>query len=93
MAPSLSPSTIHILKSTAPVVKSEGTKITSRMYEIMFDRYPVVNNLFNTTHIRKTGDTNSVPPQVQKMNYKLKKYFNLAIIECEIKVSFKSRLI
>jgi hemoglobin-like flavoprotein len=42
------------------------------MYEIMFDRYPVVNNLFNTTHIRKTGDTNSVPPQVQKMNYKLK---------------------
>jgi hypothetical protein len=28
MAPSLSPETIHILKSTAPVVKSEGIKIT-----------------------------------------------------------------
>ena len=68
MAPSLSPSTVHILKSTAPVVKSEGTKITSRMYEIMFERYPVVNNLFNTTHTRKTGDTNTVPPQVQSQS-------------------------
>ena len=64
MAPSLSPEAIHILKSTAPVVKTEGTKITCRMYEIMFEKYPVVNNLFNTTHVRKTGDTNSVPPQV-----------------------------
>lgn len=67
MAPSLSPEAIHILKSTAPVVKTEGTKITCRMYEIMFEKYPVVNNLFNTTHIRKTGDTNSVPPQAQAL--------------------------
>ena len=66
MAPALSPHAIHILKSTAPVVKTEGTKITGRMYDIMFEKYPVVNNLFNTTHVRKTGDTNSVPPQVGK---------------------------
>ena len=65
MSPNLSPETIHILKSTAPVVKTEGTKITSRMYEIMFSKYPDVRNMFNNSHFRKMGDTNTPPPQVK----------------------------
>ncbi len=34
----ISPKTIDIIKSTAPALKKHGTKITSRMYEIMFDK-------------------------------------------------------
>lgn len=50
---SLSASTIGIMKATAPVVAVHGVNITTRMYDIMFTRYPEVRNVFNQTHIKK----------------------------------------
>ncbi len=62
--PPLSDIAVKVLKATAPVVEAEGTKITTRMYEIMFSKYPVVKNLFNASHFVKAGETKTVAPQV-----------------------------
>lgn len=43
----ISQQTIEIVKSTAPMLKKQGKKITTRMYEIMFDKYPEVKTLFD----------------------------------------------
>jgi nitric oxide dioxygenase len=43
----ISQQTIDIVKSTAPVIKEHGKTITTRMYEIMFDRYPEVKSQFD----------------------------------------------
>ncbi len=43
----ISQSTIDIVKSTAPVLKQQGKTITTRMYEIMFDKYPEVKAQFD----------------------------------------------
>ena len=43
----VSQQTIDIVKSTAPVIKQHGKKITTRMYEIMFDIHPEVKAQFD----------------------------------------------
>lgn len=43
----ISQQTINIVKSTAPVIKKHGKTITTRMYEIMFDKYPEVKAQFD----------------------------------------------
>nr|WP_255412159.1 globin domain-containing protein [Cyanothece sp. BG0011] len=43
----VSQKTIDIVKSTAPVIKQHGQKITTRMYEIMFDTHPEVKAQFD----------------------------------------------
>ena len=47
MKNTVSQETIDIVKATAPVIKQHGKKITSRMYEIMFDKYPEVKSQFD----------------------------------------------
>ncbi|XP_002155830.3 flavohemoprotein isoform X1 [Hydra vulgaris] len=63
----LSESSIRLLKSTSAILSTEGTKVTSRMYEIMLSNYPIVKNLFNTSHVRKNGNSNTVAPQAQAL--------------------------
>jgi nitric oxide dioxygenase len=43
----ISQQTIDIVKSTAPVLKKHGQKITTRMYEIMFNKYPEIKAQFD----------------------------------------------
>lgn len=43
----LSPETIATVKATIPVLKENVTDITSKMYEIMFEKYPDVKALFS----------------------------------------------
>jgi nitric oxide dioxygenase len=43
----ISQQTIDIVKSTAPILKQHGQKITTRMYEIMFHKYPEVKAQFD----------------------------------------------
>lgn len=43
----ISQQTIDIVKSTAPLLKQHGKTITSRMYEIMFHKYPEVKAQFD----------------------------------------------
>lgn len=43
----ISQETIDIVKSTAPILKQHGKKITTRMYEIMFHKYPEVKAQFD----------------------------------------------
>lgn len=43
----LSQKTIDIVKSTAPILKKNGQQITTRMYEIMFQKYPEVKEQFD----------------------------------------------
>jgi hemoglobin-like flavoprotein len=43
----MSAKTIKIVKSTAPILKQHGKKITSRMYTIMFEKYPQVQKKFD----------------------------------------------
>lgn len=62
--PPLSKDAINILKTTAPVVQTEGSKITTRMYEILFTNHPNVKNLFNASHFVRAEETHSVAPQV-----------------------------
>lgn len=47
MTTTISQQTIDIVKSTAPVLKQHGQAITTRMYEIMFDRYPEIKTQFD----------------------------------------------
>lgn len=42
----LSEKTIEICKSTAPVLKEHGEAITTKMYEILFEKYPETKALF-----------------------------------------------
>jgi len=46
MAAELSAKTKEIVKSTAPLIKADPEKLTSRMYEIMFGTYPYAKALF-----------------------------------------------
>jgi hemoglobin-like flavoprotein len=39
--------TIEIVKSTAPILKKQGLQITTRMYEIMFQKHPGVQEKFD----------------------------------------------
>jgi nitric oxide dioxygenase len=43
----ISQQTIDIVKSTVPILKQHGQKITTRMYEIMFHNYPEVKAQFD----------------------------------------------
>ena len=43
----LSQSTIETVKETIPVLQEHGQAITSRMYEILFDKYPETKALFS----------------------------------------------
>jgi len=42
----LTEETIKVLKSTAPDIKTKGTVIASRLFEHLFDRYPVFRSIF-----------------------------------------------
>jgi len=43
---SLSPTTIEMIKATAPVVAQHAESITAAMYEILFDEHPELKELF-----------------------------------------------
>ncbi|MDJ0719817.1 MAG: globin domain-containing protein [Prochloraceae cyanobacterium] len=43
----ISPQTIAIVKSTAPLLKQHGQKITARMYQIMFEKHPQLKAQFD----------------------------------------------
>lgn len=43
----LSQKTIDIVKSTAPILETEGKKITTCFYKMMFDAHPELLNIFN----------------------------------------------
>jgi nitric oxide dioxygenase len=43
----LSKETISIIKSTVPVLEVHGTKITTRFYQLLFERHPELLNIFN----------------------------------------------
>ena len=45
----VSQKTIDLVKSTAPLLKKHGQKITNRMYEIMFGNHPEIKQQFNMT--------------------------------------------
>ncbi len=45
---SLSPTTIETVKATIPVLKEHGVAITSRMYDVLFDKYPETKDLFSS---------------------------------------------
>ena len=48
----MTPETIKIVKSTAPVVKEKGKEITERMYEIAFNERPEYRRFFENTHMK-----------------------------------------
>ncbi len=43
---SLSPNTIDLVKSCVPLLQAEGEAVTTRMYEILFSKYPETQALF-----------------------------------------------
>lgn len=43
----VSPKTIDIVKSTAPLLKKQGRQMTTRMYEIMFRNHPEIKQQFD----------------------------------------------
>jgi len=43
---SLSPSTITSVKETIPLISAEAENVTTRMYEILFSKYPETKPLF-----------------------------------------------
>jgi len=44
----LSKQTIDTIKATVPVLQEHGMAITSRMYEVLFDKYPETTPLFKS---------------------------------------------
>jgi nitric oxide dioxygenase len=49
----ISPNTIKIVKSTAPVLAEHGEAITQAFYKRLFIRHPEMKNIFNMTHQKK----------------------------------------
>lgn len=45
--------TINIIKSTVPVLKTQGEVITGRFYNLMFQDHPELLNMFNQTNQKK----------------------------------------
>jgi len=52
----MKPETIEIVKSTAPLVKEHGKKITERMYEIAFNERPEYRRFFEDTHMKSEAE-------------------------------------
>ena len=52
----MNPTTIEIVKSTAPVVKEHGQAITERMYEIAFHQRPGYRRFFVNSHMKSAED-------------------------------------
>ena len=47
---SISKQTIEIVKSTAPLLKDKGEDVTTRMYQILFSKYPETEVLFKNAN-------------------------------------------
>ncbi len=47
---SISKQTIEIVKSTAPLLKDKGEDVTTRMYQILFSKYPETEALFKNAN-------------------------------------------
>lgn len=45
---SLSQTTVDTVKATIPVLKEHGLDITTRMYEVLFEKYPETKELFSS---------------------------------------------
>lgn len=45
--------TIQIVQSTAPVLKEHSTEIGKRFYELLFEKAPDLNNIFNQTNQKR----------------------------------------
>ncbi|HET7627858.1 MAG TPA: NO-inducible flavohemoprotein [Bacillales bacterium] len=45
--------TMKIVKSTVPVLEKEGERITTRFYELLFQKYPELLNVFNHANQKK----------------------------------------
>lgn len=45
---SLSQTTIDTVKATIPVLKEHGLAITTRMYDVLFEKYPETKSLFSS---------------------------------------------
>jgi nitric oxide dioxygenase len=45
---SLSATTIDTIKATIPVLQEHGLEITSRMYDVLFEKYPETKQLFSS---------------------------------------------
>lgn len=45
---SLSETTIDTVKNTIPVLQEHGLEITSRMYDVLFEKYPETKSLFSS---------------------------------------------
>lgn len=43
----LSPTTVAVVKSTAPILREQGLAITTRMYQILFEEHPEVSLMFS----------------------------------------------
>lgn len=62
-APNLSPESISIVKSTAPVIAEHGYSITRTMYKRMLSENSAVKEMFNPTHqVELPGETKARQP-------------------------------
>ncbi|HHS99795.1 MAG TPA: hypothetical protein ENK73_02970 [Thiomicrospira sp.] len=65
----LSPNTIEIVKATAAPLKENGEKITSRMYEILFSKYPETKELFSEADHQPSKLANAVIAYAQNIEH------------------------
>ncbi|GIP37541.1 flavohemoprotein [Paenibacillus sp. J31TS4] len=49
----LQPSTIETIKATVPVLQAQGRQITTRFYQLLFEKHPELLNVFNHTNQRE----------------------------------------
>ena len=56
----LSQQTIEIVKSTAPVLADKGNEITTVFYRNLFESYPELLNIFNSTNQQKGRQQNAL---------------------------------
>lgn len=48
--------TLEVVKNSVPVLAEHGETVTKRFYEILFQRYPELKNLFNMSHQAAGGN-------------------------------------
>jgi len=51
----LSSQTIHIIKASLPLLQEHGVRISARMYEVLFEKYPETRALFKNSSSQQPG--------------------------------------
>ena len=80
----LAESTCEILKVCKPLIQENRESIGQTFYEILFEKHPSLQGMFNMSHFRKDGDKPGRQVKFNKCNLAFMAYFLISIVCCSL---------